>query len=91
MNILFKSFERTLESQCVVGLIGLVMFECSICGLLSLNAISCPACGKPKFGWIYQLRIQRQTILPKEIPGLDEAAESWHEIEGDDAHGDESK
>ena len=57
------------------------MFECSICGLLSLNAISCPACGSQN---LVDLSIadSHTDDLPKEIPGLDDAAESWHELEG---------
>ena len=57
------------------------MFECSICGLLSLNAISCPACGSQN---LIDLSSSDSTAedLPTVIPGLDEAAESWHEIEG---------
>ena len=57
------------------------MFECSICGLLSLNAISCPACGSQN---LVDLSIadSHADDLPKEIPGLDDAAESWHELEG---------
>lgn len=57
------------------------MFECSICGLLSLNAISCPACGSQN---LIDLSSSDSTAedLPAVIPGLDEAAESWHEIEG---------
>ena len=57
------------------------MFECSICGLLSLNAISCPACGSQN---LVDLSIadSHADDLPKEIPGLDDAAESWYELEG---------
>ena len=57
------------------------MFECKVCGLLSLGGSSCPACGS-------QLRIDlSQTLLaeeglPTEVPGLDDAAESWYELEG---------
>jgi Flp pilus assembly protein TadD len=57
------------------------MFECSICGLLSLNAISCPACGSQN---LIDLSVSdsHNEDLPTEIPGLDDAAESWHELEG---------
>lgn len=57
------------------------MFECSICGLLSLNAISCPACGSQN---LIDLSVadSQNDDLPTEIPGLDDAAESWHELEG---------
>ena len=57
------------------------MFECSICGLLSLNAISCPACGSQN---LVDLSIVDSSTddLPTEIPGLDDAVESWHELEG---------
>ena len=59
------------------------MFECSICGLLSLNAVSCPACGSQNLIDLSTSGVQADD-LPAEIPGLDEAAESWHEIEGSD-------
>ena len=57
------------------------MFECSICGLLSLNAISCPACGSQNLIDLSASNSQNDD-LPNEIPGLDDAAESWHELEG---------
>ena len=57
------------------------MFECSICGLLSLNAVSCPACGSQNLIDLSRSDVQADD-LPAEIPGLDEAAESWHELEG---------
>ena len=57
------------------------MFECSICGLLSLNAISCPACGSQNLIDL-SLSDSQNDDLPTEIPGLDDAAESWHELEG---------
>ena len=57
------------------------MFECSICGLLSLNAISCPACGSQNLIDL-SLADSQNDDLPTEIPGLDDAAESWHELEG---------
>ena len=57
------------------------MFECSICGLLSLNAISCPACGSQNLKDLSATDSQNDD-LPTEIPGLDDAAESWHDLEG---------
>lgn len=57
------------------------MFECQICGLLSLGGTSCPACGS-------QLRTDLSASmdgtesLPTEVPGLDEAAEAWYDLEG---------
>lgn len=57
------------------------MFECGICGLLSLNAISCPACGSQNLKDL-SLEIGDEN-LPTEIPGLDDAAESWHDLEGE--------
>ena len=60
------------------------MFECEVCGLLSLGGTSCPACGS-------QLRTDLSKTmfaegdLPSEVPGLDEAAESWYELEGIEA------
>ena len=57
------------------------MFECSICGLLSLNAISCPACGSQNLIDL-SLSDSQNDDLPSEIPGLNDAAESWHELEG---------
>ena len=57
------------------------MFECQICGLLSLGGSSCPACGS-------QLRTDLTEISPDDeilltdVPGLDEAAEAWYDLEG---------
>ena len=57
------------------------MFECQICGLLSLGGTACPACGS-------QLRTDLATdmeggeTLPSEVPGLDDAAEAWYDLEG---------
>ncbi|MDG1539925.1 MAG: hypothetical protein P8Q40_08375, partial [Candidatus Poseidonia sp.] len=65
------------------------MFECKVCGLLSLGGSACPACGS-------QLRIDlSQTLLaeeglPTEVPGLDDAAASWYELEGIEAPAAES-
>lgn len=59
------------------------MFECKLCGLLSLGGDACPACGS-------QIRIdlslddQDSSPLPNEIPGLDEAAESWYQLDGNE-------
>jgi len=63
--------------------LGRVMFECGICGLLSLNAISCPACGSQNLKDLSSSEAE-SSDLPNEIPGLDDAVESWREIEGDD-------
>lgn len=90
-----QSLNRTIQVLIGVHLkanvlfveLGRAMFECSICGLLSLNAISCPACGSQNLKDLSTIDSERSD-LPAEIPGLDEAAESWREIEGDDAHGD---
>ena len=57
------------------------MFECQICGLLSLGGTACPACGS-------QLRTDlsldgaSDEILPTEVPGLDDAAAAWYDLEG---------
>ena len=57
------------------------MFECTICGLLSLGGNACPACGS-------QIRVDLTehdddgSPLPTEVPGLDEAVASWNELEG---------
>lgn len=56
------------------------MFECTICGLLSLGGSSCPACGS-------QIRVDLSqqdddASLPSEVPGLDDAVASWNELEG---------
>ena len=57
------------------------MFECQICGLLSLGGTACPACGS-------QLRtdLSREEmsgdVLPTEVPGLDDAAAAWYDLEG---------
>ena len=59
------------------------MFECGICGLLSLNAISCPACGSQNLKDL-SVSEAENSDLPIEIPGLDDAVNSWREIEGND-------
>lgn len=57
------------------------MFECTICGLLSLGGDACPACGS-------QIRVdltqqdEGGAPLPADVPGLDEAVASWNELEG---------
>lgn len=57
------------------------MFECTICGLLSLGGNACPACGS-------QIRVdlteqdEGGAPLPADVPGLDEAVASWNELEG---------
>lgn len=59
------------------------MFECQICGLLSLGGTACPACGS-------QLRtdlsttIESEEHLPGDVPGLDDAAAAWYDLEGID-------
>ena len=57
------------------------MLECTICGLLSLNAVSCPACGSQNLVDL-TTNDDAEEALPTEIPGLDDAADSWHELEG---------
>ena len=57
------------------------MLECTICGLLSLNAVSCPACGSQNLVDL-TAKDESEEALPTEIPGLDDAADSWHELEG---------
>ena len=57
------------------------MLECTICGLLSLNAVSCPACGSQNLVDL-TAKDDSEEALPTEIPGLDDAADSWHELEG---------
>ena len=57
------------------------MFECQICGLLSIGGTACPACGS-------QLRtdlaedMEGGENLPTDVPGLDDAAEAWYDLEG---------
>ena len=57
------------------------MLECTICGLLSLNAVACPACGSQNLVDL-TAKDDSEEALPTEIPGLDDAADSWHELEG---------
>ena len=57
------------------------MNECGVCGILYLAGGSCPACGS---------QIQKRTedfqdaemVLPTEVPGLNEAADAWYDLEG---------
>ena len=64
------------------------MFECQICGLLSLGGTACPACGS-------QLRKDLSAenadgeVLPTEVPGLDDAAAAWYDLEGIEPPSDE--
>ena len=57
------------------------MNECGVCGILYLAGGSCPACGSQ-----IQKRSQdfqdAEMVLPTEVPGLDEAAEAWYDLEG---------
>lgn len=57
------------------------MFECKICGLLSLGGSACPACGSLL---LVDLAAEDgdESSLPTEVPGLDEAVASWYELEG---------
>tara|TARA_Y100000766_G_scaffold259556_1_gene248619 strand:- start:239 stop:1663 length:1425 start_codon:yes stop_codon:yes gene_type:complete len=57
------------------------MFECKICGLLSLGGSACPACGSLL---LVDLTSDDgdSSSLPTEVPGLDEAVASWYELEG---------
>ena len=60
------------------------MNECAVCGILYLAGPSCPACGS-------QLRAQDQSFsdsdaaIPTEVPGLDDAAQAWYDLEGIEA------
>ncbi len=57
------------------------MNECGVCGILYLAGGSCPACGS---------QIQKRSddfqdaemVLPTEVPGLEDAADAWYELEG---------
>lgn len=55
------------------------MFECEVCGLLSLGGNSCPACGS-------LLRKDLTLDLEEEdfgeVPGLDDAVDSFYDFEG---------
>ena len=60
------------------------MNECAVCGILYLAGPSCPACGS-------QLRAQDQSYsdsdaaMPTEVPGLEDAAQAWYDLEGIEA------
>lgn len=60
---------------------GRTMFECQVCGLLSLGGTSCPACGS-QLRKDLSIEQSGDEVLPTEVPGLDEAAEAWYELEG---------
>jgi len=57
------------------------MFECTICGLLSLGGSACPACGSLL---LVDLSLEDDDLgpLPTEVPGLDDAVASWYDLEG---------
>jgi Flp pilus assembly protein TadD len=58
------------------------MLECTICGLLSLNARSCPACGSQNL--IDLASEDNDPSMPTEVPGLDDAVNSLYDLEGID-------
>lgn len=55
------------------------MFQCTVCGLLSVRDTSCPGCGGMSF---LDLEAEDSTSIEGfgEVPGLDEAASALHEI-----------
>ena len=57
------------------------MFECTICGLLSLGGSGCPACGSLLLVDL-SLEDDDSGPLPTEVPGLDDAVASWYDLEG---------
>ena len=57
------------------------MFECQICGLLSLGGTACPACGS-QLRKDLSLEADGSEGLPSEVPGLDDAAAAWYDLEG---------
>ena len=57
------------------------MFECQICGLLSLGGTACPACGS-QLRKDLSLEADGSEALPSEVPGLDDAAAAWYDLEG---------
>ena len=57
------------------------MFECQICGVLSLGGTSCPACGS-QLRKDLSLEDSEGESLPTEVPGLDDAAAAWYDFEG---------
>ena len=54
-----------------------------MCGLLSLGGNACPACGS-QIRTDLSVDDQDNSPLPNEIPGLDEAAESWYQLDGNE-------
>ena len=56
------------------------MLECTICGLLSLNSRSCPACGSQNL--VDLASDDDDPSMPSEVPGLDDAVSSLYELEG---------
>ena len=59
------------------------MFECQICGVLSLGGTACPACGS-QLRRDLSLEQDGTEALPSEVPGLDDAAAAWYDLEGID-------
>ncbi|MEC7988353.1 MAG: hypothetical protein VX151_00245, partial [Candidatus Thermoplasmatota archaeon] len=59
------------------------MFECQICGVLSLGGSACPACGS-QLRRDLSLEQDGSEVLPTEVPGLDDAAAAWYDLEGID-------
>ena len=59
------------------------MFECQICGVLSLGGTACPACGS-QLRRDLSLEQDGSEVLPTEVPGLDDAAAAWYDLEGID-------
>ena len=59
------------------------MFECQICGVLSLGGSACPACGS-QLRKDLSLERDGTEALPSEVPGLDDAAAAWYDLEGID-------
>lgn len=57
------------------------MFECQVCGLLSLKGPSCPGCGS-QLRTDLSLTLDDDDFVPTEVPGLEDAADSWYELEG---------
>ena len=57
------------------------MNECGVCGILYLAGGSCPACGSQiqKKSQDFQ---DAEMVLPTDVPGLDEAADAWYDLEG---------
>ena len=55
------------------------MLECTICGLLSLNAVSCPACGSQNLVDL-TANDDAEEALPTEIPGKSELFEFLHYV-----------